>query len=149
MFIRKFAQRDTEDVYLITLESLDEEYDPSMFQFFSNAWPSGQLVACNDIGKPVAFLFSTRIQNATARIMMIAVSPEYRGKGIGQQLLDRFRMNANMSGMKSITLEVRPANSNAIRFYKRNGFVESKMICDFYQDGGDAIQMNGPIQRLN
>ena len=149
MFIREFAPNDTESVYMIALESLDEKYEPSVFGFFQSLWPGGQLVACDTAGKPVGFIFSTKIQNSAARIMMIAVSPEYRGNGIGQQLLDRFRLNAKLAGIYSITLEVRPTNIRAMKFYKRNGFAETETLYNFYQDGGNAVRMNGPIQRLN
>ncbi len=134
---------------MIALSSLDEKYEPSVFQFFHTAWPKGQLVACDDIGRPVGFLFSTKIQNSKARIMMIAVAPSLRGKGIGQQLLDSLRMNARMAGINGLTLEVRPSNVDAIMFYKRNGFVENETLNNFYQDGGEAIRMNGPVQRFN
>ena len=141
--IREYVQEDSDELYSIALSSLDEMYEPSVFFYFHSQWPAGQLVACDYSGRPVGFICSVRAGNQV-RVMMFAVRPEYRCKGLGQQLLDRLRMNAVMAGMTSMTLEVRPENVNAVRFYKRNGFRVTNTLPRFYQDGGDAIRMDGP-----
>lgn len=149
MIVREYRTEDSDELYSICLSSFDEMYDPSAFYYFYSQWPAGQLVACDFTGRPVGFLSSTRIAPGTARIMLLGVRPEYRSKGIGQQLLERFRMNAFMSGIMTLTLEVRPNNTGAIRFYKRNGFMETGIIPRLYQDGGDAIRMDGPVSMSN
>ena len=97
-------------------------------------------------GNPVAFLFSTKVDQSTARIMLFAVSPEHRNKGIGQEILNRFRLVSMMSGIREIILEVRDNNDAARRFYRRNGFRETGVIQNFYQDGGNGIRMEGSVQ---
>ena len=149
MIVREFRPEDSEELYGIVLSSLDEQYEPTVFYYFHSQWPSGQLVVCDISGRPMGFLCSTKVGPNRARIMMFAVRSEYRNRGLGQLLLDRFRMNAMMNGMSTITLEVRPDNIRAIRFYKRNGFKETGVLPRFYKDGGDGIRMDGPTIMSN
>ena len=146
MMIREFRPEDADQLYSIMLTSFDEYYRHEvLFQFYS-MWPRGQLVACDVLGTPIAFLFSTRVDNNTVRIMLFAVSQEYRNRGIGQEILNRFRMISMMSGVRNIILEVRDNNEAAKRFYRRNGFKEAGIIQNFYQDGGNGIRMEGSVQ---
>ena len=48
------------------------------------------------------------------------VLPEYRNKGIGQALFDRFVHTARALDCKMVKWEVLDWNDGAIRFYKRN-----------------------------
>jgi len=149
MIIREYRPEDSDELFGICLTAFDEPYDESAFYYFYSQWPAGQLVACDLLGRPTGFLSSTRLPDGKARIMLLGVKEGYRGRGIGQQLLSRFRTNAMMYGISSITLEVRPDNHGAIRFYKRNGFSETGVIPRLYQDGGDAIRMDGPVIMFN
>ena len=55
-------------------------------------------------------------------------------------------MRAMLEGNIAITLEVRTSNTDARRFYKRNGFVETDILPQFYRDGGDGVRMSAPVQ---
>ncbi|WP_400210529.1 GNAT family N-acetyltransferase [Candidatus Methanarcanum hacksteinii] len=146
MMIREFRPDDVDRLYSIMISSLDEYYRREVFFQFYSMWPQGQLVACDIFDAPVAFLFSSKAESGTARIMLFAVSPEHRNKGIGQEILNRFRLVSLMSGVRNITLEVRENNEGAKRFYRKNGFKETGLIPNFYQDGGNGIRMDGPVQ---
>lgn len=125
---------------------MDEYFEPSIFDYFYSQWPTGQFVACDYVGKPVGFICATRLRDNRARIMLFAVQPEYRNKGIGKQLLDSFRMRAMMEGMSAITLEVRTTNVPARKFYRKNGFTETMLLKNYYRDGGEGVRMDGPVQ---
>ncbi len=148
MIIRNYAEGDSDEVYSIALSSLDEMYDPSVFFYFHSQWPEGQLVACDDSLRPIGFLFSARIDKE-AKIMMFAVRSDKRNKGIGQVLMDHFREVAMMSGVSSITLEVRTTNTDAMRFYHKNGFRDKEILHHFYKDGGDGLRMVGGLNITN
>jgi Acetyltransferases len=141
MIIRTSRQGDFGEMYRITLESLDEIFQPDIFHYFQMQWPSGQLSACTLDDRPVGYLSAIRSEPSTARIMMFAVRPNARSKGIGNMLLSAFRQRAMLDGIRTITLEVRPANSRAISFYTRNGFSQAGTIERFYNDGGPAVKM--------
>lgn len=149
LFIREFALGDVKGLHDITLKSMDEFYKPEVFYDFYSRWPAGQLVACNVIGKPVGYISTAIVDDWVARILLFAVDPEYRGRGIGAQLLSAFRMKVVMSGVRYITLEVRTENHSARKFYKKNGFTETSVYENYYQDGGAAIRMDGPAQLFN
>ena len=146
MIIREFRIEDSEELYEMSMESFDEYYRPEVFYSFFLQWPAGQLVACDFAGKPVGFISAAKLFDGRARILLFAVRPEYRKKGIGYRLLAAFRMKAMMEGIRSITLEVRPVNESARKFYKKNGFMETEVLPNYYQDGGDGIRMDGPVQ---
>jgi ribosomal protein S18 acetylase RimI-like enzyme len=44
-------------------------------------------------------------------------------------------------GEPSWSLNVRTKNEGAIRFYRRFGFVRSRTLRGYYEDGGDAWRM--------
>lgn len=145
--IREYRPTDLDRVYEIAMKSFDEFYDPSVFDYFRAQWPSGQLVACDIHDVPIGFLTATKMSGRRVRIMMLGVIPEFRNKGTGQMLLDRFRMTSLLEGNVTIVLEVRMTNTDARRFYRRNGFIETDILRDYYRDGGDGVHMIAPVQK--
>lgn len=146
MLIRNYEPDDLNALYEIAINSLDEFYDPNVFNYFTSQWQTGQFVAVNYDGKPIGFLFSTKLQDRQARILLFAVENGFRNRGIGKQLLDSFRLRAMMEGITGITLEVRDTNIAARKFYTKNGFIETMILRSYYKDGGDGIRMDAPVQ---
>jgi diamine N-acetyltransferase len=62
------------------------------------------------------------LDTEAVEIERIYVLSGYQGKQIGQQLLDRAIAIAQSKALKYIWLGVWENNTNAIRFYQRNGF---------------------------
>jgi ribosomal-protein-alanine N-acetyltransferase len=62
-----------------------------------------------------------RIVLDDAELLLIAVSPEAQGKGVGRKLLGQFVDEAKQKGASKIHLEVRDGNP-AIRIYQAAGF---------------------------
>ncbi|MCK5245518.1 GNAT family N-acetyltransferase [Candidatus Bipolaricaulota bacterium] len=56
----------------------------------------------------------------------LAVHPDYRGQGIGTQLIDAIVALANAEGKRTITLEVEDINPRAKLLYERLGFSADK-----------------------
>lgn len=65
--------------------------------------------------------FSTFYAKKLINVHDLAVLPEYRGKGIGQKLLDTVAEYAEEHDFCKVTLEVLPENP-AKRLYERSGF---------------------------
>lgn len=57
------------------------------------------------------------------RIYSIAVHPDYRGRGLGQVLMDQTIQTAGECKAAKITLEVKVTNTSAIGLYMKNGFI--------------------------
>jgi ribosomal protein S18 acetylase RimI-like enzyme len=60
-----------------------------------------------------------------ALIYNLGISPEYRGRGFGRQMLARTIQDLLATGQQRITLEVEAANENALRLYTSCGFTPS------------------------
>lgn len=82
-------------------------------------------------GKIVGFIQGFPITDKEWLINAIAVSPNYRRKGIGQKLVKELISYLHHRGWKKIILYVKPNNAPAIRLYKKLGFkeVEHTKIC--------------------
>jgi len=66
-----------------------------------------------------------KINNKIVRLKRMYVRPDYRGRGIAQKMLDILVKFAKQKGYKKMLLHTYPIMENAMRFYKKNGFVES------------------------
>ena len=75
------------------------------------------------------------------RIYSIAVHPDYRGRGLGQVLMDQTIQTAGECKAAKITLEVKVTNTSAIGLYMKNGFIPAGIKPCYYHDGSDAIYM--------
>lgn len=77
-----------------------------------------------------------------AHITTIAVDPAYRGKGVGELLLNALIDHAFELGARQITLEVRVSNTVAQRLYLKYGFQPAGTRTRYYTDNGeDALIM--------
>jgi ribosomal-protein-alanine N-acetyltransferase len=75
-------------------------------------------------------------------ITNIAVSPEYRCRGLGKFLINSVMRNMSGKGMKRMTLEVRISNLAARQLYERLGFVIVGVRKGYYSDNReDALIM--------
>jgi [ribosomal protein S18]-alanine N-acetyltransferase len=88
-----------------------------------------------------------------AHITTIAVSPEWRGRRIGERILSEMLGQAIRRGATRATLEVRATNDPARRLYEKYGFVDVAVRKAYYPDNGeDAVimwvyQMDSPAWR--
>lgn len=58
----------------------------------------------------------------------LGVLPQFEGRGLGRQLLERTEMRAVTAGARRITLTVDAENARAIRLYERAGFVVTASV---------------------
>lgn len=76
------------------------------------------------------------------QITNVAVSPAYRGKGVGTEMLAKLIELVKEKGSTAMTLEVRPSNAPALALYRKFGFKEAGRRPGYYHDNGeDAIIM--------
>ena len=75
-------------------------------------------------------------------ITNVAVAPEMRRRGVGAALLAELMRIAMEHSVRSMTLEVRPSNTSALRLYEGLGFAAIGVRKKYYQDNDeDAILM--------
>lgn len=74
-----------------------------------------------------------------SHITNIAILPQYRGKRLGEALLQEVVNKARDLGAKTMTLEVRVSNEVAKKLYRRHGFqnggIRKRYYTDNYEDG--------------
>ncbi|HOJ93319.1 MAG TPA: ribosomal protein S18-alanine N-acetyltransferase [Dictyoglomaceae bacterium] len=76
-----------------------------------------------------------------AQITTIAVHPDYRGRKVGEKLLNFAIEYCVENHVKSITLEVRVSNTIAQNLYYKEGFKKIGVRKWYYKDGEDALIM--------
>lgn len=68
-----------------------------------------------------------------ADITNVAVSEEFRGRGVGYQMLKTLMDEGRQRGVKRYTLEVRISNASALRLYEKLGFSSVGVRKNFYE----------------
>lgn len=100
-----------------------------------NQNPFGKILVYKKENRIIAYLYYSEIYERV-EINNIEVEEKYRNKGIGTELLKKLTETVK----KSISLEVRINNYNAIKLYKKIGFQEKAIRQGYYQ-GIDGILM--------
>lgn len=75
-----------------------------------------------------------------ARLYSFAVLPEFRGQGIGEQLLQEGERLATERDCVYMRLEVHTNNLGAIRMYEKLGYHPFGRLRDYYEDHADALR---------
>ncbi|HEU5482517.1 MAG TPA: ribosomal protein S18-alanine N-acetyltransferase [Sphingomicrobium sp.] len=124
------------------LDSVMEVMKVAFPDRFGEAWTRSQcagilpmtgvrLKLAKDRGETVGFsLYRTVVDDA--ELLLLAVTPDSQGRGIGRLLLEHFIDDAKKKGATRIHLEVRDGNA-AIRLYREAGFVQSNRRRNYYQ----------------
>jgi ribosomal-protein-alanine N-acetyltransferase len=73
-----------------------------------------------------------------ADMMNLAVVPDFRNRGIGQQLVMELISHLADLDVKSLTLEVRQSNAAAISLYEKMGFQQVGLRPNYYQKPKEA-----------
>lgn len=98
--------------------------------------------------KLVGYLFLWYVPDE-CHLVNIAVAAEYRGKGLGQSLIDFTFDWAGRRSCSNVLLEVRESNRSAIRLYEKNGFQQVGIRKNYYSEGlnapENAVLMTRPL----
>lgn len=140
VWTRPFNSLDVPAIVQMVGEAFTERYPESLWADVARYWPDGFIVALRD-GEVIGAAVGVRDAEASARILILVVKPDHRGRGLGRMLLERFLGSCRALGVRAINLEVRKTNEAARRFYERNGFAVRMELPCFYTDGTDAWQM--------
>ena len=76
-----------------------------------------------------------------AHLVLLAVQPTQRRRGIGRRLVEWLIESALTAGMASVHLELRADNAAARRFYRALGFSETVLMPRYYDGREAAMRM--------
>ncbi|RUA04269.1 MAG: hypothetical protein DSY88_03590 [Candidatus Poseidoniales archaeon] len=96
-------------------------------------------------GRPHGLLFSMRLDETTARVLLFLVESSLQNRGLGGQAWVEFSRLASQDGVETVQLEVREDNPGGQRFYHRLGLEAVGCLECYYGDGGEGLLMRGPL----
>lgn len=127
------------------MEVMEEAFDPH----FREAWtrrqvedslltPSTYMLLANADGGPcsdgesaVGFVLARQTADEI-ELLLIAIRPDFRGRGLGRKLLERFIASAAERDAAKVFLEMR-ANNPAENFYRNAGFEQIGIRHEYYR----------------
>jgi ribosomal-protein-alanine N-acetyltransferase len=88
-------------------------------------------------GEPAVGFVLSRGAADEEELLLIAVAPSHRGRGIGGALLERFVADARARGVTRLFLEMREGN-RAEALYRRHGFASVGRRRHYYRRGSGS-----------
>lgn len=76
-----------------------------------------------------------------AHLVLLAVDPEHRNRGLGATVLAWLEKCANTAGLERIQLEARADNPGAIAFYGEQGYSSIGLVPGYYRGTVDAVRL--------
>ncbi|OGO90565.1 MAG: ribosomal-protein-alanine N-acetyltransferase [Clostridiales bacterium GWF2_38_85] len=139
----------------INIKKLSEEYIKAACllekQTLNTAWAEEDIRSCLTCPNAVYYIALDDellvgiccfyIVSGDAQMINIAVHPDYRGCGIGAELMDTFLGYADKENTEAVSLEVGVENTPAIALYEKKGFIKAGIRKKFYSTGEDAYVM--------
>ena len=129
---------------------MDAAFEPAYGEAWSGAQlltlfalPSARVALAWHGDRPCGFS-AARIAGPESELLLLAVDPDFRGRGIGALLMKDWQAWATEKGAEDYFLEMR-ADNDAVHLYERAGFSECGRRSAYYRghDGvvRDAITM--------
>lgn len=140
--IRAMTLQDLEPIDLIERASFKEPWSPETFAA-ELAKPFARVDVARD-REVIGFCNYWLLADA-ASLLVIAIHPDHRRRGVASCLLRHFLAQASLAQCALATLEVRRGNEPAIALYRRHGFITSYVRKQYYADGEDALVMNAVL----
>jgi GNAT superfamily N-acetyltransferase len=127
--IRHARPQDGQPVRRFVFEILNEYHVPAdpddddqdVMRFGAPADGVVQLVAEID-DEPVGSAILTPYGDAEIKLSKLFLKPEFRGIGLGRELLERSEAEARERGFRRISLRTRERYAEAVRLYERSGW---------------------------
>lgn len=138
--IRRMTEEDIDDVIGLEMASFSETLGREMFirDLTSNILAYYYVYTLED--KIVGYI-SVWALDDKAEILNFCVDEKFRKKGIGNELLNYILNILKDKNVKTLTLEVRESNENAIALYTKNGFIKGYIRYNYYKNTENAIVM--------
>lgn len=82
-----------------------------------------------------------KYEDTDAHLMLFAVTPMLRRRGVGNALMDWLETSAVTAGIELIWLEARANNTEALAFYRARGYRTLDRMHRYYSGVEDAVRI--------
>jgi len=140
----------TNDIYELAFESgkysrffLDKNFKLNKFQELYTKWVDNSILKIfadetliyQEDNQIMGFV-TYKINNDMATIGLIAVNPDFQGKGIGGKLLQFVEKKLSKKKIKSLSIPTQQNNVAACNFYKKQGYkiYETTFVKHYWKD---------------
>jgi ribosomal-protein-alanine N-acetyltransferase len=140
--LRQMTAADVDGVYAVERRSFRTPWSREAFVHEAEA-PYALYVVAELAGQIVGYA-GAHIVWEDAHVTNVAVHPDFRGRGLGEQLMRTLERLAWQRGARRATLEVRVTNTVAQNLYRKLGWVTAPGAVrkGYYTDTGeDAVVM--------
>ena len=137
LIIQRAKDSDLDDIVHLWKRNIVTNNTPNEIKQMFQSCPEYFYLAKED-DRVVGFVAGTP-KWGLGRILGIAVEEEYRGKSIGNKLLNILESTLIKEDINEIHLEVRVSNHKAIKFYEKHGYKRIRLKKAYYSNGEDAI----------
>ncbi len=129
---------------------LTEEAMEAFLEKDGKEWDGFAYMATEDDGKPVGFfIYSVNAEENSGFLKFIVLNRELRGKGYGVQMIKlALKYAFDITGVKSVQLNVFQGNRAAMRCYEKAGLTVRRIDENAYQYGDEQwTRCNMVIER--
>lgn len=138
---RKMKIEDIPNVMVIEHEAFSLPWTETAFQNELTNNLFAHYMVMEYAGKPIGYAGMWTIVDE-AHVTNIAILEAFRGRKLGDRLLDHLMKMASIKGMIRMTLEVRVSNIVARNLYEKKGFESAGLRKGYYSDNNeDAMIM--------
>jgi ribosomal protein S18 acetylase RimI-like enzyme len=82
----------------------------------------------------------------TAHLALLAVHPMQRQRGIAARLIAWLEKCADTAGIERIRVEARSDNPVAIAFYRKQGYIQTDRLANYYRGMLDAVRLEKTLR---
>ncbi len=128
--IRALGKSDIPDILEIERLSFSESWSSKLIER-ELSLPISHTLGAEINGKVVGYVIFWIVRE-TCELHRIAVHPDFRKRGIGTALMEKFLKTALEKGAEEIVLEVEEENRAALSLYMRFGFSQISIRKNYY-----------------
>ncbi len=139
VILRKPSNTDAEKIAAIERACFRLPWTESMIRSAIGRTDFCGVIAFAD-DEPCGYVLGTQLFE-DSELLRIAILPDFRGKGLGKELLDEFLRAVKRRGAECVFLEVRVSNTPAIGLYEKRGFERVRVREKYYENVEDAWEM--------
>lgn len=137
------GESDLAEITRLIGGELSEPYSVFTYRYFLAQWPELCWIAYDGekaFGTVVCKMDWCRVR-MRGYLAMLCVDRNYRGKGVGSQLVQYAIQQMIRGGCEEVVLEAEVTNSGALRLYESLGFIRDKRLHRYYLNGADAYRL--------